>query len=166
MPKLHKNTTSMKRRFYFETEETITKKKKGWIEIDMDFTQIYHCFSEISPYINSPTSWKLLFWLLSEEVNKNNVVSTGKDVWETFNNYLKSKCQNCDVAYRTFNNSINELVEAKALTMIGRGRYYLNPHIFWKQDRKDRIQFIQAEFMDGKKISHNPNDTGIPLLDE
>lgn len=154
----------MKKRFYFETEETITKKKKGWIEIDMDFTQIYTCFSEISAYINSPTSWKLLFWLLSHGTNKNNVVTTSKEVYLRFNKYLKDRCERCEIAYRTFGDSVAELLAAKALTRIGRGQYYLNPHIFWKQDKKDRIKFIEAEFMDGKKISHNPNDAGLPLL--
>ena len=148
--------SEVKRRFYFETEETITKKKKGWIEIDMDFTQVYTCFSEIAAFINSPTSWKLLFWLLSSETNKSNVVNTSNEVHERFNKYLKQKCNHCEVAKRTFHDSIKELLEAGALTRIGKGAYYLNPHIFWKTDKKDRIKFIEDETKDGRYVSMNP----------
>lgn len=155
----------MKRRFYFETEETTVKKRRGWIEIEMDFTQIYDGISELSPYINSPTSWKLLFWLVTHEMNKSNVVSTSKAIWEKFQKYLKSKCgEECSVGYRTFNSAIEELVKANVLTKTGRGQYYFNPHIFWKHDKKNRLDFIQAEVLDGKRISHNP--TGAKQIEE
>lgn len=144
------------KRIYFETTETITRQQKGWVEVDTDFTQVYNCFKQISKQIHSPTSWKLLFWLLSEEANKQNGFRTDKDVFERFNKYLSSDCESCKISRTTFQNSINELVRCKSITLVSKGFYYFSPYIFWKDDKEKRLEFIQGEAKDKKLISHNP----------
>lgn len=146
------------KRIYFETTETTIKNKKGFIEIDTDFTQVYDCFSQISIHLKSIVSVKLLFWLLSHEANKSNGISSGKHVYERFTKYLISNGVE-KVAERTFQNSFEELTAIKALTRVGRGQYYLNPFVFWREDKLERINFITDEAKEKKYVSHNPLST-------
>lgn len=131
----------MSKRIYFETTETKTVNKKGWIEIDTDFTQIYNCFSHISDKINSATSYKLLFWLLANETNNSNGICTNKAIFGKFNLYLGKN----SVSEKTFYNCIDELVQSGALTKVTKGQYYFNPYIFWKDDKSARVEFIEDE---------------------
>lgn len=152
----------MPKRIYFETTEVITRNKKGYIEIDTDFTQVYHCFSEIAPLINSATSFKLMFWLLANEAGKYNGIRSNKIVYAAFNEYL-IKTTKGGVTERTFHSCMDELVQAKALTKVTRGCYYFNPYIFWKDDVGERQSFITDEAKERRFLSHNPIDT--PELD-
>lgn len=145
----------MSKRIYFEQTETVTKNRKGWIEIDTDFTQVYDCWSELAVQLKSIVSVKLLFWLLSHEANKSNGIHSGQPVFERFTKYLQSRGIE-PVAMRTFKNSFEELTKIKALTRIGRGAYYLNPYVFWRDDKNERTEFITAEAKDKRFISHNP----------
>src|SRR4051794_11849358 len=118
-------------RLYYETDEIVVKKKKGWVEIDNDFTQVYDCFADISKHINNPTSWKLLFWLLANESNKHNGFRTDASVISKFNNYLgNNSIKRKSISRGTFYNALDELKEAKAITQVTRGFYYFSPYIF------------------------------------
>ena len=44
---MHK-VSIMSKRIYFNTEKTVTVIKKGYFELDEDFTQVYKSFSEIA----------------------------------------------------------------------------------------------------------------------
>ena len=156
MPNFVSKFHPMVKRIYFDEETTVIKKRKGWIEIEMDFTQIYDCINDISPFINSPTSFKLMFYLLSNEAGKNNGIISSKDVYERFNKHQMSKVPEWKMTYRTFLNCMDELKNSKALTKVGRGHYYFNPHIAWKEDKNERLKFIQDEHKDGNVVSHNP----------
>lgn len=145
----------MAKRVYFERTEVTTKHQKGWIEIDTDFTQVYDCFSKISARLKSISSMKLLFWLLSHEANKSNGISSGKPVFERFNKYLVAEGTEA-IAERTFQSCFEELTEVRALTRIGRGAYYLNPYVFWRDDKKARVDFLTDEAKESKFLSHNP----------
>lgn len=143
------------KRIYFETTETVTKSKKGWVEVDTDFTQVYDCFSKVCAKLKSITSVKLLFWLLSHEVNKSNGLSSGRPVYESFRDYLAE--EKCDtVTERTFQNCFEELTKIQVLTRIGKGRYYFNPYLFWRDDKNERINFITDEAKESKFLSYNP----------
>jgi len=145
----------MPKRIYFETTETVTKNSKGWVEIDTDFTQVYDCFSKLSVKLRSIVSVKLLFWLLSHEANKSNGISSGEAIYNKFVKYLHDEGVE-DVALRTFKSAFEELTKVGALTRVGRGHYYLNPYVFWRDDKKERISFIMDENKENKFISHNP----------
>jgi len=134
------------KRFYFETEETHTTKKKGWIEIDMDFTQVYHCFSKIAPKVKSATTFKLLFWLLANKTDDYNGIDASTHSFNEFNKHLETECGlYCTITYRTFSNCIQELKDAGALTKVGKGHYYANPSMFWKLDKDERIGMLKIE---------------------
>ena len=134
-------------RIYFETEETVTKKSKGWIEVENDFTQVYNQFWRIAANLKSLTTIKLLFWLLSHEANKENGISSGKLVFDKFNDDLAAEGIDT-IGLRTFNSAFDELIRLDTLTRVGKGHYYFNPHVFWKSDKKDRIEFITDEKKD------------------
>lgn len=145
-----------KKRIYFKTEEVKTTVRRGYFEIDMDFTQIYDSFSVISAKIQTASSFKLLFWLLANKTNNENGVDSGKKTYGDFNLYLKSQCENCEISYRTFQRSMEELTEAGALTKAYRGQYFANPYLFWKDDAEKRIEHLEEQNKDGNFISYNP----------
>lgn len=145
------------KRYYFETEETHTTKKKGWIEIDMDYTQVYHCFNKIAPKINSATTFKLLHWLLANKMNDSNGIDASTTSFNQFNNYLTAECgANCAITYRTFSRGITELKDAGALTKVGKGHYYANPNMFWTLGKEERVELLKLESKDPNLESINP----------
>ena len=134
------------KRFYYETEETHTTKKKGWIEVEMDYTQIYSCFNQIAPKIASATTFKLLFYLLSTKMNDSNGIDTRLSSFKEFNIHLETLCgPNKGITYRTFMNCMKELKGAGALTQVGKGNYYANPLMFWQSDHDSRNEFLTEE---------------------
>ncbi len=159
---IHKTVeVSMAKRIYFETEETITKKSKGWIEVEEDFTQVYNQFWRLAARTKSIITVKLLFWLLSHEANKMNGMSSGKLVFEKFNKGLAEEGIDA-IAVRTFHASFDELIKLGALTRVGKGQYYFNPYVFWKDGKKDREDFLKAEAMEKKYLSKNPLPKQLP----
>lgn len=143
----------MSKKIFFETEETRVTKRKGWIEFDTDFIQVYNSFCDIGRHIKSATAFKLLFWLLANHSNSRNGFSTSTALFVDFNKHLG---EGEAITYRTFINCINELVEVKAVNKICKGHYYFNPYVFWKDDKEERQQFITDEKKEGKALSFNP----------
>lgn len=153
-------TTDMVRRFYFETVETVTKQSKGWIEVDMDFVQVYDSFSKLGVKITSLVTFKLLFWLLAHEVNRMNGISSGQLVFDRFNAFLKEEGIK-PISMRTFQSGFEELVTIEALTRVGKGHYYFSPYLFWKDNKKERIQFITDEAKEKKPLSTSTQKRSI-----
>ena len=153
-------TTDMVRRFYFESTETVTKQSKGWIEVDMDFVQVYDSFSQFGVKVKSLNTFKLLFWLLAHEVNRMNGISSGQLVFERFNKFLKDENAG-SISMRSFQSSFEELVSVEALTRVGRGHYYFSPYLFWKDTKKERIQFLTDEAKDKKPLSTSKQKRSI-----
>jgi hypothetical protein len=145
----------MAKRIYFETTETTVKNKKGFIEIDTDFTQVYDCFNKVCVHMKSITAVKLLFWLLAHEANKSNGIRSGNEIYLKFIKYLQDEGAEI-VTERTFQNCFDELCNIKALTKISRGQYYFNPHIFWRDEKGERVNFITDEAKEKRHISYNP----------
>ena len=145
----------MPKRLHFNLTETTIKNKQGWVEIDTDFTQVYDCFSKISVKLRSISSVKLLFWLLSHECNKSNGISSGRPVFEKFNKYLEEN-EMPPISERTFKACFDELTKTQTITRVGRGQYYFNPYVFWRDDRSEREAFITDEAKEKKFISYNP----------
>lgn len=151
----HKLPPPMPKRIYYEDTQTTVTQKKGWIEVDTDFTQVYDCFSKISVKLKSITSVKLLFWLLSHEANKSNGINSGKSVYERFIKYLEAEGVEA-VTERTFQNCFEELRSIEVITKVGRGQFYFNPYLFWRDDKSERVNFIVDEAKEKKHLSHNP----------
>lgn len=144
----------MSKRIYFNTEKTVTVIKKGYFEIDEDFTQVYKSFVKIALKIDGGTSWKLLFYLLAEANTMNGVIVSSKGHLK-FVSYLKNNGYD-SISIATYYRCIEELCNAGALTKYSKGHYYLNPYIFWQSDKKSRIEFLQDESAELGGISTNP----------
>lgn len=144
----------MSKRIYFNTQKTITVTKKGYFEIDEDFTQVYKSFVKIALNIDGGTSWKLLFYLLAEASTLNGVIVSSKG-HEKFVSYLKQNGAD-SISIATYYRCIEELCSAGALTKYSKGHYYLNPYIFWQSDKKQRVEFLQDESAELGGLSINP----------
>ena len=145
----------MSKRIFFNTQKTTTVIQKGYIELDEDFTQVYKSFSSIAIKIDSGNSWKLLFWILSNASNQNGIEVSNR-THALFNKFLVEK--GCiEISKSTYYRCITELSDSGAITKVGKGHYYLNPYIFWQDDKASRIKFIQNEMSDGGYVSTNPS---------
>jgi hypothetical protein len=144
----------MSKRIYFNTQRTITVTKKGYFEIDEDFTQVYKSFIKIALKIDNGNSWKLLFYLLSESNNMNGVTISSEG-YKKFFSFLKSS-SSTTISRATYYRCVEELCLSGALTKYSKGHYYLNPYIFWQSDKDSRVEFLQDESSELGGISKNP----------
>jgi len=144
------------KRIWFEKEETKIVKTKGYVDIDRDYTQVYNCFSNISMKIQSASTFKVLFWLLAHKTSDSNGIDTSIQSHREFIQHLQRVNPELDMTYRTFSRSIRELFEAGALTKVGRGHYFANPYLFWKDEVEKRDELIRLETKDGEYLSLNP----------
>jgi hypothetical protein len=144
-----------KKRYFFQTEETVTTTRKGYIEIDEEFVQVYDCITRVSPFIKMGASYQLLLWL-GTTMNPMNGITIAKKTFNDFNKHLKTDCENCEISARTFTRAVEELRKAGILTKAARSLYYINPHFFWKGTKNARINFLTEETKDGGIVSYNP----------
>lgn len=151
------------KRYYFQTEETVTTTRKGWLEIEEEFVQVYDCIIAVSPFLKNGASYQLLLWL-GVNMNAMNTIHIGEKILDDFNKHLRSHCDECEISRSTFFRAVDELTKAKVLTKVARAFYYLNPHFFWKGTQKARIEFLQEEMKDGRTISYNPAER-VPNAD-
>ena len=149
-----------KKIYYETTEEVRTKTRKASITVDQDYTQVYNCFSLMSRNISNGMSYKLLFWLLANVVNKDRGFSIDSFIMERFNDFLKQDCEHCVISKRTFAGCVKELVLAGAIARIGRGHYYANAHGMWKGTSKARELFLQEEAKHNRYKMLNPSSPG------
>jgi len=141
-------------RIYFNTEKTVTVIKRGYFELDEDFTQVYKSFSHIALEIDNGVSYKLLCYLLAE-ANTMNGVDISANGYKNFNSFLSSKNKK-PISLATYYRCVTELCKAGALTKFSKGHYYLNPYLFWQSDKKSRVQFLQDEQSELISRSVNP----------
>lgn len=135
-------------------EETVTiKRTTQYIEIDMDFTQIYDSFYSLTFGLKSTKSFQLLFYMLKNVADNNLVVNVS--LYNSFNNELMQH-EGKGITERTFYNCIKELEVAKILSKKDRGYYFINPHVLWKEDKNKRLDFIKSDPLDNNKIAFNP----------
>jgi hypothetical protein len=152
-----------KKRYYYSTEEKVTTTRKGYIEMEMDFTQVYDCFEEVADKIGSVTSMRLLLYLL-KNMGDSNDIRIDTPLLRKYNDHRKSRNQE-DIPLSTFHYCVKELTKAGALTRYAKGCYYLNPHFFWKDTPEKRREFLQDESNENRfvanqdKIIHLPNNS-------
>ena len=144
------------KRYYFQTEETVTTTRKGYVLIEEDFMQVYHSVLAVSPFLHLGTSYQLLFWI-GVNMNESNIIHIGEKTLEQFNEHLKIADKKASISRTTFFRAVEELKKTGVLTKVGRAYYYLNPHFFWKGTQKARIEFIKDENLDNRYVSYNPN---------
>jgi hypothetical protein len=138
----------------YQTSETTTIVRKGYVEIDEDFTQVYKSFANISIKINNGASWKLLFYLISE-ANDMNGIDISNIAYKRFVKFLQGRGADA-ISQPTYYRCVKELLLAGAITKVGKGHYYLNPYIFWQSSKDNREEFLRLEMSDNGYNSVNP----------
>lgn len=135
-------------------ETTINEYKE--IEFDVDFTQIYNCFSTMSKQLKSVTSFKLLFWLLSKKTQKTNEMECSMRSFKEFNSYLMDNCPDCGISKATYYNALSELCEVGIIKRHGRNNYMANLFAVWKGSKDDRERGISMNMITGEENFINP----------
>jgi len=132
-------------RFYFKTEEIVTTQKKGYIEIEDNYTQLYDNVLDLTKKLSSLLDMQI-FLYLSKNSNKLNVFNTNKllqtqiqeDIGKEFNEQTFYKC-------------IDRLCHSKLVVKLAKGQYQLNPLTVWRESQVDRKTLIDA-IIEGKQI--------------
>ncbi len=127
------------------------------IEYDLDYTQIYGCFNNIAHKIKSVTSFKLLFWLLSNRTNKTNGIECGKRSFVDFNKFLGDNCTDCSISEQTYYNCLSELVETGIINKHSRNNYMANIFVIWKDNTPKRTNMILNNGNTGEDVFLNPH---------
>ncbi len=142
------------KRVAIKTEEVEIKRITQTVEIDFDFTQVYDCMYALSFHLKSPISFQLLFYMLRTMKDDNDVV-VGNKMYKEFISEMKAHA-NREISEVAFYNCIKELVKAKIMTRTGRGRYFVNPYVLWKNDKASRVEFLKADAANINNLTFNP----------
>lgn len=138
-----------------KTEERVIKQTTKTVEIDFDFTQIYDCMYSLSFNIKSPISFQILFYLL-KTMTSDNMINVSNDLYNRFIEE-KLKHNSPEISRQSFYKCIKELKEAKIISQINRGQYFVNPYILWKDDKDKRVEYIKADRL-GQPLAYNPKE--------
>jgi hypothetical protein len=132
---------SRTKRIYFETEEVTTTKKKGWVEIDLDYTQFYNSLGKTICKIDSILAVKLLCWSFTQISNQNMFTINELKIKE-FDRWLVangSKSYNSRSAYI----ALKELIDKRIVIKWSNGSYQLNPVFIWSDSIDKRIEHLK-----------------------
>lgn len=132
-------------RYYYNTEETVTTKKKGYIEIEDNYTQVYDNVLDLTKKLSSLLDMQI-FLYLAKNSNKHNVFNTSKTLQTDIKKDLEKEFNEA-----TFYKCIERLVNAKLLIKLTKGQYQLNPLTVWRESQVDRRKIIDA-IIDGKQL--------------
>lgn len=135
-------------------EEVLLKRTTDYIELDFDFTQVYDCMYSLSFSLRSPTSFQLLFYIL-KTASKDNIIGINKQLYKSFIKEMLSHTNN-QVSEQTFYSCIKELTDAKIITKLSRGQYFLNPYVLWRDDKDKRVEFVSSEELSRNGLTYNP----------
>ena len=135
-----------KKRIYFETEEVVKTTRKGYVEIDADYTQVYHSIFSHTKNLKNKFCLHYLLWVISKS-NADNMIPHNKWMIKEFAKEFKSP-----PAEGTIRNAITELVKNKLLIKYSNSSYQLNPAILWSDDTAKRVEHIKS--MDAHDIDY------------
>lgn len=128
-----------KHRVYFETERSVTVTRKGFIDIDIDYTQFYVGLVEIFGKIKGICTLKLLAFLFFE-TNNNNMFSWNDKAIEKFNSFQEKPFNP-----QTVRRSLKELLELEVVHKAGNGSYWLDPRYSWTGSIIERTEMISSQ---------------------
>lgn len=130
------------KRIYFETEKTTVTKTKGWVEIDLDYTQVYKSLGDkCIASLDSILAVKLMFWAFTQ-INDENMFTFNDHKIEEFNQWLeenKGKRYNKRSVYI----ALKELITKGIVIKWSNGSYQLNPVFIWTDAIEKRINHLK-----------------------
>jgi hypothetical protein len=155
--------SNRKRRVFYETEEVVTRTKKGYIDLDMDYFQFYsNAFRHLAS-VSSMCAKDFILWVMGR-VNDENEFDYSRTMFDEFNSDLAKIKVPKEYKQNTLDVAIKELVENEILIRHGRGKYKVNPNLFWSDDTNKRIQAVKV--YEANKEILKSNEHGTPLLEQ
>lgn len=131
------------RRVFFKTEEVIRKTKMGWMEVEMDFVQLYHNAWRFVAQLSGVCSRDFLLWVLSK-IDENNTFVYSRSLYRDFVEDLKKINGGREYEENTVHLALREFIDKGIAVKLARGVYQLNPEIFWTGEIKDRLGAINV----------------------
>lgn len=135
--------TTQKKRIFYETEEVSTKTKRGYIDLEMDYFQFYsNAFHHLAS-ISSNCAKDFILWVMGK-VDDNNEFIYSKTLFEEFNKDLSLIRVPKKYQQNTLDVGMKELVNNGIVIRQERGRYKVNPKLFWSDDINRRIEAVKV----------------------
>ena len=128
------------KKIYFQTEETVLTKKKGYIEVDDSYTQIYDNLSKLVFQMKSLVEVQLMFYLCTKATNEGYFYSN-KLLFDNFRKFSTSH-NGKEVTDMTLATAIKNLSDNKIIIKHAKGQYQLNPFLIWKDSISERENLI------------------------
>jgi len=126
------------RKIYYQSERTVKTKIKGYVEMEIDFTQIYHTIFKHIRNVNDKWALKYIFWIL-DKANSDNMIPHGDKTMQDFIDEFPIDKQ---PSVKTIRDAITELVRNEIFIKYGYGQYQLNPVIIWGKKSTLRQEHI------------------------
>jgi len=143
-----------RRRLYYEKTETITRKIKGFVEVDMEYAQYYRGLVRANSMLSMQCSFKLLPFLFFE-LNDSNVFAFDTALVDKFNSVCSP---DKPYKFRTVRAAIKEMLDADIIRKIGNSRYYIKPEYCWIGSGTDRREMIVAQQLSVDGLLNSPED--------
>lgn len=129
------------KRIYFQTEEIKTVKKKGYVEVDDSYTQVYDCLFKLAFKMKSIVETQLLFYFCSKATEQG-VFNTDDKSYKEFVKHAEIN-GGTSISKVTYFSAIKNLSENKIIVKLTKGQYQLNPMLLWKSTSSERIEHIE-----------------------
>ena len=136
------------KRVFFETEEVVSKKKKGYIDVDMDYFQFYHkAFRHIAS-LSNVCSKDFILWVMTK-VDERNGFTFNEKLFKEFNDDLSKISTPTSYAKTTLMAALRELIKKDMVIKDGRSLYRVNATMFWAGDDIERKKVLEIENSNG-----------------
>ena len=151
---------SNKKRIFYETEETVTRTKRGYIDMDVDYFQFYSTAFSYVASLSSICSKDFILWIIGR-VDEKNEFKYNRNLFALFTKDLSELVKPKKYSESTMYIALMELVEHEILFRIEKGHYKVNPKLFWSVDLNKRIKAVK-QLEEAKAIAESKT-IGYPL---
>ncbi len=149
------------RRIYYQTQETVTTHKKGWVELEIDFVQVFHKALTTMLKVQYLNSIKLMFFLLKKYPD-DGLFEFNETLIEEFNQTLHQS-GNQPIKRTQVEKYMTELTSLRLLIRVKRGSYHINPHAFWADALEERIELLKLIKATGKDGKYQVEEIDISI---
>lgn len=125
--------TTQKKRIFYETEEVSTKTRRGHVELDNDYFRFYGNAFHYLASISSNCAKDFILWVMVR-LDDNNEFTYSKDLFEQFSKDLTQIHVPKKYQQNTLDIGIKELIKNDIIIRLERGKYKVNPKLFWSDD--------------------------------
>lgn len=129
------------KRVYFKTEEVVKRTKTSWIDIETDFVQLYQNAWRYLIQMKRGVSKDFLLWIL-QRIDENNCFNFSASVVAAFNSDINSITPGESYSSQAIEYGIKEMMQIGVIRRVERGKYQVNPRIFWMGDANERMKAI------------------------